>query len=124
MEEPSVTPFDFGKKVLAPLVVSVSVAAVIGISGFALGHTQIEGHPVMAERVNDSLVRVGRLEVETEALEIKTHELEIAGVDDRFRGVDADAMEARLQDQLDVIKRDLGHMKSELDKIKQELGIR
>ena len=120
MEEPSVTPFDFSKKVLAP----VAVAAVIGISGFALGHTQIEGHPVMAERVNDSLVRVGRLEVETEALEAKTHELEIAGIDDRFRGVDAAEMEDRLQDQLDVIKRDLDHMKSELDKIKQELGIR
>ena len=106
-----------GNFVLKAIVAPVLVIAITGVGGFALGHTQSEGHDKSVVRLNDGLVRIGKLEERQERIREDLHNLELKGADDRFRGSDADAMEARLQTQLDSLGRDI-------EKIKKELGIR
>ena len=108
------------KSVIVPFL----VASLVAFAGFALGHTQLDGHPVMSERVNDALIRVGRLEVEAEMLEEKAQRLEVEGIDDRFRGNDAKEMEARIVSQLSVIRGDIDNIRSELNRVKVSLGLK
>ena len=110
----------FVKTVVVPLV----LIGTVGIASFAIGHTQKDGHPVMAERVNDTLVRVGRVEEAQANLSAEVRRIEIEGIDDRFRRVDAERMEAGLQEQLDEIRLSLSRAKVEIDRIKAELGVK
>ena len=100
------------KAIIAP----IAITCIVGAGGFFVGHTQLEGHPETVIRLNDSLVRLGKLEARLEMLYDQIGGLSVDMVSDRFTGHDGQAMEDRLRAEIRDVESQVRALRNDLNK--------